>query len=218
MTRTNDDQGDTTAARISTADLSDTAEASERDSEIGRIARQFVRGKHGYASLSTGVSSALRRMDPERPSRALVALMPVLDAARVPIANRDDDLLRRWATIVHIVAILSGTTGAEVHSTDKRHAAGRRMHEAGYSDNRLSRLLAARGSALTDQARRLARFLAAKRMTPIDLAPLVNLLLSDGRSDSQAEEARFRLARDYYRAADGESRKQSSQETAATRS
>ena len=186
----------------------------ERSDPVARIAARFVRGEHGHASLPTRGSAALRRMDPERPSRALFALIPALDGSGARF--NDDEDLRRWATVVHCIAVLSGTGGARAHSGASRYATGRRIHEASYSEHRLSRLLSARGPALTDQVRRLARFLAAARAVPIDLEPLAQLLLHEGRDETRAERARLLIARAYYGAVDRQRRAEAVEASGST--
>jgi CRISPR system Cascade subunit CasB len=163
---------------------------------VERIAHQFVRGKHGYATLPTGTAAALRRLNPADVSRSAWALMPVLVAAGLPAERMSDDRLRRWALVIHVVAILAGTGGAVAHDRDR--PAGRAIQEAGYSEHRFMRLLTARGPALADQVTRLARMLGAKRAVPLDLRPLATLILADGREEERAEAARLALARSYY--------------------
>lgn len=180
----------------------DTTTASVgREGKLDRLARQFVRGREsGYATLPTRFSAMLRRMNPERPGSAMNAIMAALVTADV--VPRSDDDLRRWAAVLNLLAILSGTGGTLPHG-QSRQSTGRRLHEAGYSEQRLARLLTARGPAVTDQVRRAARFLATARgeRGPIDLRPLVDLLRHESHDDARTEAARLRIARDYYGAA-----------------
>lgn len=173
------------------------APRQRRPSTVARIAAQFA--ADARPPLPTRISAELRRMDPERFSPALGALMPVLMRAEVPVETIGDDRLQRWAVIVHAVAIMAGTRGRRVHSPEAR--AGRVLHEADFKELRFMRLMTARGPALTDQIVRLSRLLAAKEKLPIDLRPLAELILSEGIDAGRAEKARLDLARSYYAAA-----------------
>jgi CRISPR type I-E-associated protein CasB/Cse2 len=74
---------------------------------------------------------------------------------------------------------------------------GRALHEAGYSENRLMRLTAARGDALVDQVLRAGRYLAQAGAVPINLRTVHDLIADE---PARAEAARLRIARDYYTA------------------
>lgn len=148
-------------------------------------------------ALPTRITAPLRRTAPEKWSERVSELLPVLVRASLPIEKLD---ATRWAVLVHMVAVLSGTTH------DRAHAAGRRtgaaIFEAGYSEGRLSKLLTARGEGLRDQVSRLARFLRAKGAQPLDLRPLAQLVLTEGKDERAAEAARLDIARSYYARAD----------------
>lgn len=172
------------------------SESKHRPSTLARIAAQFSRD--ATPPLPTRITAELRRMDPERFSPALGALIPVLLRAGIRTDTIGEDRLRRWAVIVHIVAILAGTSGRRVHSPDV--ATGRVIHDADFKELRFMRLMTARGPALMDQVVRLARFLAAREVLPIDLRPLATLVLCEGIDEEKAEQARLELARFYYAA------------------
>lgn len=158
-------------------------------------------------ALPTRVSAPLRRGAPEQWSRHLAELLPVLLRGGLPeAALQDEDLVRRWAVLVHLVAVLSGTTNDRAH--DDRRRTGAALHAAGYSEARLSKLLIARGDGLRDQVARLARFLRAKGAMPLDLRPLAALVLEEGRYEPGAETARLNIARSYYGAADRAAREE----------
>ena len=183
--------------------------------------------------IPTGARARLRRMDPEAPGRAagdVVALLLNAGVAEDEWSNvagtprgreRGDDGFRRWARICHLIATLAGAGARETHvPVQERDAAGatsgpRRPHleagraieASGYSETRLMRLTSARGSALADQARRLARYLAQAGTVPLDLTPVAELLLFEGRDETRADAARLDLARAYYRAERGASAK-----------
>lgn len=158
-------------------------------------------------ALPTRVAAPLRRGAPEQWSLHLAELLPILLRANVSEASmRDDDIVRRWAALVHLVAVLSGTTNDRAHADRRR--TGEVLHQAGYSEARLSKLLTARGDALRDQLGRLARFLRAKGAMPLDLRPLAELVLNEGLTETRAETARLTIARSYYGAADRAAREE----------
>ena len=163
---------------------------------VERVADLFVRGGHGYAPLPTGASAALRRLDVNRPAKGIDAVVGALVAADLPVERMDDDELLRWSVVVHAVAVLSGTSGARVHRASR--SAGRVIADAGYSGGRFARLLTAQGPTLPPQVARLTRFLAAARAVPLDLRPIAELVLRDGRHAGRADAARLALARGYY--------------------
>lgn len=162
--------------------------------------------------MSTGDRATLRRMDPESPSRAMPVLVPLLLKAGVPV-DVSPEQLRRWARIVHAMALLAGTSGEKPHAPSfgeggaASRDAGRALAQAlGYSpqsprgQNRMFRLTTSRGPALHAQAPRLMRMLAAAGSRPIDFHPIASLLLNEGRNEEKADAARLRLARGFFTA------------------
>ncbi|MBB3982551.1 CRISPR type I-E-associated protein CasB/Cse2 [Sphingobium fontiphilum] len=147
--------------------------------------------------LSTGNRAALRRIFLTRSADADGVVMGLLSAAEVPEAEwRGPASLKRWRLIAHVAATLSGTAGVNPHSPMR--PLGQALQAAGFSENRLMRLTTARGPALIDQIVHAARYLAQAGQVQIDLRT-VRALVSD-RADI-AEDARLRIARDYYSAA-----------------
>lgn len=147
------------------------------------------------ARLSTGDRARLRRIYLTRSPEADGVVLGLLHRASVTLSD-DAVVFDRWRLLAHVAALLSGTGGAQPHAPGRR--LGRALHEAGYSENRLLRLTAARGPALHDQIVRAARMLAQGGQAPVDLWTLFHLV---GRDASRAEEARIRIAQDYYAAA-----------------
>ena len=172
----------------------------ERDerSDMDRLSDLFPR----FGGLPTGTRAALRRMDPEAPGRSAAALFAALETAKLSRqlgrmgAADAADTMRRWATIVQVAALLSGTGGARAHRPGRE--LGRAVAAAGYSEARMMRLLAARGPALRGAVVRLARFLASRGAQPVDLRPLAALVLHEGRNEERAEAARLRIARGFF--------------------
>ena len=95
---------------------------------------------------------------------------------------------RRWATILQAMAIHAGAF---------RPAAGfgQALASSDFSELRLQRLLRAEGNRLLDEARIVARFLAAKHQ-PINWIELADLVLN--QRSRRAESLRRKIARDYY--------------------
>lgn len=100
-----------------------------------------------------------------------------------------------WRALVHIAALLSGTSKTNPH--DPRRGFGTALREAGVSENRFLRLTAARAGALQDQTVLAGRMLAKKAGGAFDLWTVLHLIGSD---PAEAEQARLRMARDYYTA------------------
>ena len=118
---------------------------------------------------------------------------------------------RKWALILHGIALMTrspiGAQGGRIAHDNQTPVgqalfqggdAGRR--EAGYfSESRLSRLLTARGPALRALLKRLFRMMAAADQ-PFNWFEMARLILCDGHDEEGAEQARNRIAREYYRA------------------
>lgn len=166
---------------------------------IVRVALQFVRDGR-RRPLPTGIAAPLRRMAPDHWSRHLAELYPVLIGAGISVDRMEAEETARWASLVHLVAVLSGTGGRMAHSNARSRALGTILHAAGYSEARLTKLLDTRGAMLPVQVARLARFLSAKRAVPADLRPLADLILFTDRDAKPAEAARLSIARAYFTA------------------
>lgn len=145
--------------------------------------------------LSTGDRAMLRRMPLEAPGRGAGVVIGLLVAAGLSPETMRKETFDRWALLAHVAAVLSGTGRKDPHSP--RVPAGRALQQARYSENRLLRLTAARGTALRDQIVRAARYLAAAGGAPVDLRTLHDLTNPD---DDRAEGARLALARGFYAA------------------
>ena len=170
--------------------------ASEATVESGEARKDPVASIGGQVpKLSTGDRAALRRIYLTRSRAADGVVVKLLLRAGV---NPPDDppAFAPWRLLAHVAALLSGTGGAQPHAPGRRLGAA--LQAAGYSENRLLRLTAARGSSLHGQIVRAARMLAQGGQAPVDLWTLLHLA---GRDADQAEKARIKIARDYYAAA-----------------
>lgn len=146
--------------------------------------------------LSTGDRAALRRLFLTRSAAADGVVIGLMHRAGLSEAAwRDDAAFSRWRLLAHFAAMLSGTAGEAPHQRGK--SLGRTLHAAGYSEHRLMRLTSAKGPALPDQINRVARILAASGQGAVDLWTVLDL--SFGTND-RAEQARLKIARDYYAA------------------
>lgn len=144
--------------------------------------------------LSTGDRAALRRIYLTRSHAADGVVVGLLTRAGVTVSDRPE-VFAPWRLVAHVAALLSGTGGVQPHAPARR--LGRALQQAGYSENRLLRLTAARGPALHDQIVRAARVLAQAGEVPVNLWTVLDLA---GRDPDKAEEARIRIAQDYYAA------------------
>jgi len=166
------------------------AAAPSRQKIIASIATQL-----GADHYPTGERAALKRMDPDDPSPgAYAAAVRLLLNAGADAEVKNDARLKRWVRLLHGMALMSGPGHAPYGWRDE-HAAGRVMFESGYSEDRLRRLLEARGKTFDDLLSRMARFLAAKRGV-IDWGDLAPLVL-DRKDSDRAEKARLNLMRQF---------------------
>jgi CRISPR system Cascade subunit CasB len=174
---------------------SETSHAAAPQREKGR--RDFIFDltvKMAREDFGTGSLASLRRHSPER-----VAREPAFHRL---LAGVPDDMLKaqdapvRWAAVIQAIAI-----GAKPGEPASRESAGKALAEAGYSESRFARLLAAGGSTLRAQIMLLARYMNGKQAR-FSWADLGELVLVEGWNGECADILRFRLARDYFRQLD----------------
>ena len=145
--------------------------------------------------IGTGALASLRRLDPDG-ALAEPALQRILWGFVPETWLGSDDAFRRWALIVHALALAApnGLDGA-----GREGSLGAALFAAGFSEGRLTRLLEARPADLPVMVPRAVRFLVAKRRSfdPVALARWVQgVAAGGGRADRQ----RTDVAREYYRA------------------
>ena len=148
----------------------------------------------------TGPRAKLRRMDPDAPDSATFWQLMVRDGM-----PRNPDIAK-WGLITHGIALMAHGAGI-AHNPGL--PVGRTLYLGGerqpvergfYSEDRLSTLLAARGQAFRSLLARLFRILANEGCS-FNWREMAWLILNDGYSESRADEARIKIARDYYQTA-----------------
>lgn len=147
-------------------------------------AKEFERGDH----------AKLRRMNPNNPDTA--PFWRLMSRQGMP-RNLD---LRKWGVIIHGIALVS-------HGTEKAHnpkiPVGRALYEGNgkrvpfYSDDRLAKLLSARGPTLHRLLARLFRMLDGCAFNWREMAWFI---LNEGGNEHEADQSRIKIARSYYQA------------------
>lgn len=172
----------------------------------GQIAIGFANSL-AAPDLPRGDLAALRRMDPDAPDAATFwRLMAAQDLLGSP------SLERKWALVLHGIALMTSTAVQDVASRSAHDAAapvGRVLFHGDdpskdtgfYSETRLNRLLTARGPMLRTLLARLFRMLGSAGLR-FNWYQMTQLILNDGFDEDRAESARRSIARDYYWAAD----------------
>lgn len=151
------------------------------ESRVGHLV-----GVIGNERFPTGERAALRRMAPRQ------GLPWPVSFYRFALMHLPDSWERHaedWVTIVAGIAIMA----PNAHRFDR--GVGKALAEAGYSETRLERLLAATGHTQRTLVLRAARFLAAKA-SPCNWVEFAQLLLT--QDDEKRELLNRRIARDFY--------------------
>ena len=155
---------------------------------------KIVRLTGGIAGLAPGPAASLRR-DPMAGSGS-AAFWHLMATHGIDPKERGP---KRWAAVTQAIAILtpkgrrdSGSPKFSPH--DGANPMGTALHQAGITEQRLARLLSARGGMRRDLVVRTCRRLAAKEAVRFDLRTLAMFVLSE---DDSA--ARW-IARHYYAA------------------
>jgi len=149
---------------------------------VGNIERRLRREDFG-----TGPRAELRRMDPRAPSA------PAFFRLLAELPERTPLDVRQWALLIHAMALAAPDRlrrGGELGAT---------LFEAGYNEGRLGRLLQARAADLPDVVPRLVRFVVAHDK-PLDPVALAYFIRAIGVGGDDAERARERIARAFYKA------------------
>ena len=170
----------------------------------GDIAVDFA-GQMARGNFRRGDLAELRRMDPDTPDAAVFwRLMAQHDLLGSSIVER------KWGLILHGIALMTPTNsgdGSIRTAHDGYMPVGRALFLGGnsqrssgfYSETRLNRLLTARGPMLRTLLARMFRMLASADVS-FNWREMARLILNDGYNEEAAEQARHRIAREYYQA------------------
>ena len=188
--------------------------ATERPLTWGDHAVHFAGVIATYPDHDRGALADLRRMDPDSDDPAvlwrLLASRDLLDTANTEVE-------RKWALILHGIALMTRTAGVDLnsrsaHNLNSRSAhnqdmpVGRALYLGGessratgfYSETRFNRLLNAREDMLRVLLGRMFRMAAAAGIT-FNWWEMANFIRNADFGDGEAAEiSRRRLARDYY--------------------
>ena len=179
--------------------------SAEESQTWGGIAFGFA-GQMAGENFQRGDLAQLRRMNPDAPDAAAYWR---LMAERGLLGNPAWEA--RWALILHGIALMTRTTGSEAASRaahDRQMPVGRALFLGGdpgrresgyYSESRLNRLLTARGPTLRTLLARMFRMMAAANQ-PFNWSEMARFILYEGYDEERAEQARRRIASEYYQA------------------
>ena len=159
------------------------------------LAQQLAR-----PSFPRGDLAALRRMSP--PATDVPAFWRL--AAQHGLLG-GTVLERKWALIMHGIALMTPTADGRTAHNPKR-SVGSALYLGGepsrttgfYSETRLNRLLTARGTTLQTLLTRMFRMLASADAS-FDWREMARFILLHGYDEQRAEQSRSRVARAYYR-------------------
>ena len=152
-----------------------------------------------------GDLAQLRRMDPDNPDAAVFwRLMARQDLFR------GYEIEAKWALIMHGIALMTRTNpndGNPRTAHDGYTPVGRALFQGGdsqrdtglYSETRFNRLMTARGPMLRTLLARLFRMLASADVS-FNWREMASFILNDGYDEDVAEQARRRIAREYFQA------------------
>ena len=179
------------------------ARGTEGQSRIwGDIAYRFTCAVAEMAARDRGGLAGLRRMKWPAPAPpAFWRLMPAQELLHNP------GLELQWGLILHGIALMTdgaGGSGGSAH--DGAVSVGRALYAGGalhrsrplYSEDRMARLLTARGDTFRALLPRMFRIMSAAHVS-FNWREMARLILSEECDAAGAEQGRRRLARDYYR-------------------
>lgn len=179
--------------------------SGEESQTWGGIAFGFA-GQMAAENFHRADLAQLRRMNPDAPD---VAAYWRLMAERDLLGNPAWEA--KWALILHGIALMTRAAGSEVAGRtahDGQMPVGRALFLGGdpgrresgyYSESRLNRLLTARGPILRTLLARMFRMMAAANH-PFNWSEMARFILYEGDDEERAEQARRRIASEYYQA------------------
>ena len=180
--------------------------ATDRPLTWGDHAVHFAGVIATYPDHDRGALADLRRMDPDSDDPAVLWR---LLASRDLLDNSNREVERKWALILHGIALMTRTAGADRDSRSAHNGGmpvGRALYLGGessratgfYSETRFNRVLNAREDMLRVLLGRMFRMAAAAGIT-FNWWEMANFIRNaDFGDDDAAESSRRRLARDYY--------------------
>lgn len=163
----------------------------------GRLAAVAAIAKElGQLHFPRGDLAALRRMNPAAPGDCPAFFRTVAEHLPELLDGDRADELRRFALIAHGMALMT----PDLHRSPERVGASLfgPQERALVSEQRLARLLTARGAAFASQVPRIARHLRSKSQA-LDWEEFARLILAESRDEPRAERCRERIAAEYYR-------------------
>ena len=181
----------------------DATRSNTWESVAVRIANHIASPNFGRGDLA-----ALKRMDPDREVTPVVWRL----LAQFDIETRGVETERKWALIMHGIALMtktSGDSGAIRAAHDRATPVGRALFLGGipdrkdayYSPSRFNRLMTARDGIFRALLSRMFRMMASAGQS-FDWYQMAQLILAEGYDEERAERMRRILARDYYWAED----------------
>ena len=190
---------------IPTVAIADTEAPPDRPLAWGDHAVHFAGVLSVYVDANRGDLADLRRMDPDADAPAVLWR---LLASRDLLDNANREVERKWALILHGIALMTRTAGADLitrsaHNRDM--PVGQALFQgsetvrqvAFYSGTRFNRLLTAREDMLRVLLARLFRMLASAGAT-FNWWEMAQFIRNADFDEDAAEYSRRRMARDYY--------------------
>ena len=163
----------------------------------GDMAR--VNSEQYHSTLTRGDLANLRRMDLDDPDPIVIRMMTSQDALADWVTN--DAIYRKWALILQGLALMTpkSSSGDGVSAHDGSTAVGQALYQAGYSESRFNRLLAAREEMLHTLLSRMFRTVVAadQRFSWREMARFIR---SSDYHEDRAEQYRRRFSSYYFRA------------------
>ncbi len=170
------------------------------------IAVSFAGQIAQLAQHHRGDLAELRRMDPDTPDPAVFWRL----LAKEDLLVHAPAVERKWGLILHGIALMTPTNAGDGDARTAHNGhmpVGRALFLGGeawrdsgfYSETRLNRLLTAREEMLRTLLARMFRMLAGAGVS-FNWREMARFIFNDSHDEAASEEARRRIARDYYQA------------------
>ena len=181
----------------------DQTEEIPRDEHDDRIVRTAQRIAQLARSTPKDLNE-LRRMDPQEPHGPVFTKL----ITQEQIMPRGEDEAK-WGLIIHGMAVMTpvGSSKKPYGPHAGRQPVGRTLYLGGkdrrtsafYSEQDMNHLLMEKGQASRTRLQRVFKVLGWND-AKIDWREMANLILADGTDEENAQEARRRIAQDYFNA------------------